>query len=178
MAPLFPAEIRADLRRRVRKNAAFVIDKVGNIRGYTDCFGHSLVLRGAADAMVDPIVSIWDVAPLACLVEEAGGEYFSLQGEATIQGKSFITCGPNLKHEILSSLKRLANQIFGRVIRLPIFNRCSAGTSFCASSNCLKTSPSATTEIDPAAVGAAFFQSALNFLLCMCYEFCSRILWG
>lgn len=79
-----------------------LVDKVGNIRGYTDCFGHSLVLRGAADAMVDPIVSIWDVAPLACLVEEAGGEYFSLEGEATIQGKSFITCGPNLKHEILS----------------------------------------------------------------------------
>jgi histidinol-phosphatase len=79
-----------------------LVDKVGTIRGYTDCFGHALVLRGAADAMVDPVVSIWDIAPLACLVEEAGGEYFSLQGEATIQGKSFVTCGPNLKHEILS----------------------------------------------------------------------------
>lgn len=79
-----------------------LIDKAGTIRGYTDCFGHSLVLRGSVDAMIDPVVSIWDVAPLACLIEEAGGEYFALDGEPTINGKSFITCGPNLKHEILN----------------------------------------------------------------------------
>jgi len=71
-------------------------------RGYTDCFGHSLVLRGALDAMVDPIVSVWDIAPLACMVEEAGGEYFDFKGERTIQSGSFITCGPGLRKEILS----------------------------------------------------------------------------
>jgi len=71
-------------------------------RGYTDCFGHSLVLRGALDAMIDPVVSIWDVAPLACLVEEAGGEYFDLQGNKTIRGTSFISCGPQLKEALLS----------------------------------------------------------------------------
>lgn len=70
-------------------------------RGYTDCFGHSLVLRGAVDAMIDPVVSIWDIAPLACMVEEAGGEYFDFHGEKTIQSKSFITCGPTLRDEIL-----------------------------------------------------------------------------
>ncbi len=71
-------------------------------RGYTDCFGHAQVLRGAVDAMVDPIVSIWDIAPLACLVKEAGGQYFAMNGEETIRAKSFITCGPNLKNEILA----------------------------------------------------------------------------
>lgn len=77
-------------------------EKTEICRGYTDCFGHSLVIRGALDAMVDPVISIWDIAPLACLVEEAGGEYFDFQGERTIQGKTFITCGPSLKEEILS----------------------------------------------------------------------------
>lgn len=77
-------------------------EKTEICRGYTDCFGHSLVLRGALDAMVDPVISIWDIAPLACLVEEAGGEYFDFHGERTIQGKTFITSGPGLKKEILS----------------------------------------------------------------------------
>ncbi len=73
-------------------------------RGYTDCFGHALVMRGSLDAMVDPLVSIWDVAPLATLVEESGGEYFSFEGEQTIRAKSFISCGPKMKEELLGIL--------------------------------------------------------------------------
>ncbi len=75
-------------------------------RGYTDCFGHALVLRGALDAMVDPLVSIWDVAPLAILAEEAGGEYFSFEGEKTIRSKSFVTCGPKLKEDVLAAIAK------------------------------------------------------------------------
>ena len=77
-------------------------EKTEICRGYTDCFGHSLVLRGALDAMIDPVIPIWDIAPLACLVEEAGGEFFDFHGERTIQNKTFITCGPGLKKELLS----------------------------------------------------------------------------
>ncbi|MBY0372233.1 hypothetical protein K2X33_16245 [bacterium] len=71
------------------------------VRGYSDCFGHTMVLRGAIDAMVDPFVSIWDIAPLACLIQEAGGTYFSFDGEKSLQKKSFITCNPALKDELL-----------------------------------------------------------------------------
>lgn len=71
------------------------------VRGYTDCFGHSLVLRGSLDAMVDPIVSLWDVAPLACLVKEAGGTYCTFDGEETHTGQSFISCTPGIKKQLL-----------------------------------------------------------------------------
>jgi fructose-1,6-bisphosphatase/inositol monophosphatase family enzyme len=43
------------------------------LRGYTDAFGHAMVLRGAVDAMVDVSLSPWDVAATECLVREAGG---------------------------------------------------------------------------------------------------------
>ena len=72
------------------------------VRGYSDCFGHTLVLRGAVDAMVDPVVSLWDIAPLICLVQEAGGCYFSFDGSSSLHGKSFITCNPDLKRSLLS----------------------------------------------------------------------------
>jgi fructose-1,6-bisphosphatase/inositol monophosphatase family enzyme len=45
----------------------------GYVRGYTDCFGHGLVISGALDAMMDPALNPWDILPTQALVEEAGG---------------------------------------------------------------------------------------------------------
>jgi fructose-1,6-bisphosphatase/inositol monophosphatase family enzyme len=45
-------------------------------RGYTDCFGHALALRGAVDAHADPGLSAWDLGPIDVLFGEAGGGYF------------------------------------------------------------------------------------------------------
>ena len=46
------------------------------LRGYTDCFGHAMVLRSAVDVMVDPHLSPWDLAASEVLLEEAGGAVF------------------------------------------------------------------------------------------------------
>ena len=43
------------------------------LRGYTDCFGHTLVIKGSVGAMVDPALNPWDAAATQVLVEEAGG---------------------------------------------------------------------------------------------------------
>ena len=47
---------------------------VPKLRGYTDAFGHLLVLSGAADAMVDCDLNPWDAAVTRVLAAEAGGE--------------------------------------------------------------------------------------------------------
>ena len=46
-------------------------------RGYADCFGHALALRGAIDAHVDPGLSAWDLGPTDVLFNEAGGGFFT-----------------------------------------------------------------------------------------------------
>ena len=43
------------------------------MRGYTDAFGHTQVLSGGVDAMVDLELSPWDSAASRVLVPEAGG---------------------------------------------------------------------------------------------------------
>lgn len=43
------------------------------VRGYTDCFGHGLVVCGALGAMVDPALNAWDILATQVLIEEAGG---------------------------------------------------------------------------------------------------------
>ena len=45
------------------------------LRGYTDCFGHTLVINGAAGAMIDPALNPWDAVATQVLVEEAGGTF-------------------------------------------------------------------------------------------------------
>jgi myo-inositol-1(or 4)-monophosphatase len=45
----------------------------GYVRGYTDCFGHGLVIEGALGAMLDPALNPWDLVPTRALVEAAGG---------------------------------------------------------------------------------------------------------
>lgn len=44
------------------------------LRGYTDAFGHALVLGGGVDVMVDLDLNPWDAAATQVLVREAGGE--------------------------------------------------------------------------------------------------------
>ena len=85
-----------------RKYLNALLDKSQLCRGYTDCFGHSLVIRGAIDAMVDPVVNAWDVAPLACLVREAGGDYCDFTGARTFNASSFISFTPELRHDLVS----------------------------------------------------------------------------
>lgn len=43
------------------------------LRGYTDCFGHALVINGSVGAMMDPALNPWDILATQVLVEEAGG---------------------------------------------------------------------------------------------------------
>ncbi len=78
-----------------------LIEKTELCRGYTDCFGHSLLMRGSVDAMIDPVVNIWDIAPLACLIQEAGGDYCDFEGKRTIESSSFLSFTPALREELL-----------------------------------------------------------------------------
>lgn len=70
------------------------------LRGYTDGFGHAMVLRGAAGAMVDFCLHDWDAAAPRILVTEAGGACAVLpQGE----GRVGLVCGgPALVEQLLA----------------------------------------------------------------------------
>ncbi len=50
----------------------------GYVRGYTDCFGHSLVMSGSLGAMLDPALNPWDILATQVLIEEANGKMVCL----------------------------------------------------------------------------------------------------
>ena len=74
-------------------------------RGFGDFWSHMLVAEGAVDASFEPEVSLWDLAPLQVIVEEAGGRFTSLAGEARPDGGS-VVCSNGLLHDaVLEGLR-------------------------------------------------------------------------
>ncbi len=43
------------------------------VRGWSDCYAHLLVATGRVDAVVEPTMALWDVAPMIPIMAEAGG---------------------------------------------------------------------------------------------------------
>lgn len=77
-------------------------------RGWGDCYGHMLVACGRAEAMVDPIVSIWDVAPMAVILPEAGGRFSALSGKDSINEGNGVSTNGAIHEEILRGMRGLA----------------------------------------------------------------------
>jgi histidinol phosphatase-like enzyme (inositol monophosphatase family) len=54
-----------------------------SFRTWGDCYGYALVATGRADAMLDPILSVWDAAAVRPVIEEAGGVFTDWTGAPT-----------------------------------------------------------------------------------------------
>jgi histidinol-phosphatase len=72
--------------------------------GFADFWGHMLVAEGAADAMIEPVLALWDVAALRPIVEEAGGRLSDLTGTGWADEAPCVTSNGALHDEILSIL--------------------------------------------------------------------------
>ncbi len=90
----------ADLHRREPALAARLDHRAAFTRTWGDAYGYLLVATGRIDAMIDPIVSPWDIAPLPVIMEEAGGRFTDLHGRAVL-GKSAIATNGRIHASIL-----------------------------------------------------------------------------
>ena len=79
--------------------------KVWRTRAFGDFWSHVLVAEGAVDVSCEPEVSLWDLAPLQVIVEEAGGRFTDLSGAATPEGGSVVCSNGLLHDEVLVALR-------------------------------------------------------------------------
>jgi histidinol phosphatase-like enzyme (inositol monophosphatase family) len=77
---------------------------VWRTRAYGDFWSHVMVAEGVVDASAEPEVSLWDVAAVQIIVEEAGGIFTDLSGVPSPDGGS-VVCSNGLLHAQL--LERL-----------------------------------------------------------------------
>lgn len=78
--------------------------EAGVARGWGDCYGHLLVACGRAEAMLDPVVNIWDVAPMGVILPEAGGRFTALDGREAIDAGNGISSNGTLHASLLEAL--------------------------------------------------------------------------
>jgi histidinol-phosphatase len=75
------------------------------VRTWGDAYGYALVATGRAEAMVDPEVNLWDLAPMPVVLAEAGGRFSALNGDTSpAAGSGLGSAGPH--HDDLLALLR------------------------------------------------------------------------
>jgi histidinol-phosphatase len=80
-------------------------DRAMATRTWSDAYGHALVATGRVEAMVDPVVNYWDVAPISLIVREAGGAFSDFSGGLPFAGEAVSSNG--LVHdELLEAFRR------------------------------------------------------------------------
>ena len=73
-------------------------------RAYGDFYGYMLLAEGAVDVMVEPELSLWDLAALVPIVTEAGGEFTDLTGRPGPGGGSAVATNGKLHTTVLEKL--------------------------------------------------------------------------
>jgi len=82
--------------RRVEFEA--LLDDAWRARAYGDFWSHVLVAQGSVDVSAEPDLSLWDVAALVPIVEEAGGTVTGVDG-AKSPGSPSALCTNGLLHD-------------------------------------------------------------------------------
>jgi histidinol-phosphatase len=73
-------------------------------RGFGDFWGHALVARGSADAMVESGLRTWDWAALKVIIDEAGGAMTQIDGSPLADHCSVLTTNGALHRPITERL--------------------------------------------------------------------------
>ncbi len=75
-------------------------------RTWGDCYGHVLVATGRAEVMLDPVMNVWDCAPLLPILEEAGGTFTDWRGARTIRGGNAVSTNGLLAESVFGVINQ------------------------------------------------------------------------
>jgi len=81
-----------------------LLAEVWRERGFGDFWGYTLLAEGAAEAMVEVELQVWDAAAPTLIVEEAGGRVTDFEGRRGLDGKTFLATNGVLHEQIRQRL--------------------------------------------------------------------------
>lgn len=74
-------------------------------RTWGDAYGYALVATGRAEVMIDPVMELWDAAPMQVILEEAGGKLTDWQGVATVHHRETVATNGALHATVLEKIR-------------------------------------------------------------------------
>ena len=84
-----------------------LVAQAGLCRGLGDAYSHMLVASGRAELVIEPQLSVWDVAATSLVVSEAGGRFSDLAGTASLRSNNAIVTNGRLHTEVVALVHRL-----------------------------------------------------------------------
>ncbi len=82
-----------------------LLDECRMHRTWGDAYGHMMVASGRADIMFDPVLNIWDAAPLLPILQESGGVFLDFSGHAAIDSGHGFSSNEKLASIVLSVME-------------------------------------------------------------------------
>jgi histidinol-phosphatase len=75
-------------------------------RTWGDCYGYALVATGRAEAMLDPVLNVWDAAAVRPVIEEAGGVFTDWDGTPSHEAGHAVATNARLAGRVRLELAR------------------------------------------------------------------------
>jgi len=98
----------AELFYQIDRGVAYeqLVAATAKQRTWGDCYGYALVATGRAELMIDPIMKVWDCAPLLPILTEAGGSFTDWNGVPTIRGGNSVATNGRITDQVLKILQK------------------------------------------------------------------------
>ncbi len=84
-------EVRPYLKRVME-----LMQRSWTVRSYGGPLDACMLAAGMVDVWFEPKVEVWDLAPLKLITEEAGGDFFELDGSRRIDRGTALACAPGV----------------------------------------------------------------------------------
>jgi histidinol-phosphatase len=92
------------LKQSYRNKFLDIASKCYYSRGFGDCHGHSFIIKGQAEFMIDPHTEPYDVAATKICVEEAGGMLTDTKGNRSIYNGDALISNGRVHEEVIKML--------------------------------------------------------------------------
>ena len=79
-------------------------------RTWGDGYAYLMVATGRAEVAIDPVMNLWDAAPLQTVIEEAGGHFVDWQGNPTVHAGESIATNGLVTEEVLAYTRPFGKQ--------------------------------------------------------------------
>jgi fructose-1,6-bisphosphatase/inositol monophosphatase family enzyme len=71
------------------------------VRSYGGPLDACMLAAGMVDIWFEPKLEVWDLAALKLIIEEAGGDFFALDGSRRIDRGTALACAPGISAQCL-----------------------------------------------------------------------------
>ena len=73
------------------------------VRSYGGPLDACMLAAGMVDIWFEPKLEVWDLAALKLIIEEAGGDFFALDGSRRIDRGTALACAPGISAHVLEA---------------------------------------------------------------------------